>query len=64
MMFAVSPQNDIVSFRTQTQKERHDFHRVFLFGTDTQNGTGPKTKDFYKKYLKFVLDLINEVISE
>ena len=32
--------------------------------TDTQNGTGPKTKDFYKKYLKFVLDLINEVISE
>ena len=23
--------NDVVSLRTQTQKERHDFHRVFLF---------------------------------
>ena len=35
--------NDVVSLRTQTQKERHDENRVFLFGTDTQNGTGLKT---------------------
>ena len=34
MMFAISPQNDVVSPRTQTQKERHDENRVSLFGAD------------------------------
>ena len=32
--------NDVVSLRTQTQKERHDFHRVFLFGA----GSGGRTR--------------------
>ena len=34
--------NDVVSLRTQTQKERHDFHRVFLFAGATRNRTGDK----------------------
>ena len=31
-MLATLLLNDVVSLRTQTQKGRHDFHRVFLFG--------------------------------
>ena len=32
--------NDVVSWRTQTQKERHDENRVFLFGAANQIRTG------------------------
>ena len=31
--------NVVVSLRTQTQKERHDFHRVFLFGSPSWTRT-------------------------